>query len=188
MNDVVGLRKYGKALEESFFEQENQKLLAKLREEAAREKKRTALRAALKIDDDALLDHLVELDLSPETIVALTLVPLIEVAWADGEIQDKERGAILRAAEDRGIAAGSINHQLLDNWLQRQPKASLLEVWRHYVKALLAALGPDDRRVMRDRTIGAARAVAEAAGGFLGIGAVSSAEKLMLQDLESTFE
>lgn len=188
MNDVVGLRKYGKALEDSFFEQENQKLLAKLREEAAREKKRIALQEALKIDDDKLLDHLVGLDLSPETIVALTLVPLVEVAWADGEIQDSERASILRAAAERGISEGSINHQLLGNWLQRQPKPTLLEVWRHYVKALLAELDQDDRRLMREGTIGSARKVAEAAGGFLGIGAISTAEKAVLADLASTFE
>ena len=184
MNDVVGLRKYGKALEESFFEQENQRLLEKLREEAAREKKRATLREALKLDD-AVLDHLVELDLTPETIVAFSLVPLVEVAWADGEIQDRERDAILRAADSRGISAGSISHQLLGNWLRRQPTATLLEVWKHYAKALMAALDPDARRAMRERTIGGAQEVAEAAGGFLGIGSISAAEKAVLRDLES---
>lgn len=185
MDDVVGLRKYGRALEESFFELENQKLLARLREEAARESKRATLRAALKIDNDKVLDHLVELDLTPETIVAFSLVPLVEVAWADGEIQDKEREAILRAAAERGISQGSINHALLDNWLRRQPPAALLETWRHYAKALLDALGPDDQRLMRERTIGGARAVAEAAGGFLGLGSISAVEKAVLADLES---
>ena len=187
MNDAAGLRKHAKALEESFFERENQRLLTKLREEAARERKRTVLSEALKIDDDKLLDHLVELDLSPETIVALALVPLVEVAWADGQIQDREREAILRAAEERGVSAGSINRQLLENWLLRQPSASLLEVWRHYAKALLQSLDEDERRLMKERTIGSARAVAEAAGGFLGIGSISAAERTVLEDLATVF-
>jgi tellurite resistance protein len=188
MNDVVGLRKYGRALEESFFELENQKLLAKLREQAARENKRDTLREALKIDDEKALDHLVELDLTPETIVAFSLVPLVEVAWADGEIQDKEREAILRAAKERGITSGSASHALLDNWLRRQPPAVLLETWRHYAKALLAVLGPDEKRLMRESMIGNARAVAEAAGGFLGLGSISAVEKAVLQDLESSLK
>jgi len=188
MSDVAGLKKYGKALEESFFERENQKLLAKLREQGARERKRATLREALKIDDEDVLDHLVALDVSPETIVAFSLVPLVEVAWADGEIQPDEREAILRAADERGVSGSAISRQLLDSWLRRRPPAALLEVWRHYSKALLQELDANDCRMMRERVIGSARAVAEAAGGFLGLGSISAAEKAALQDLELTFE
>jgi hypothetical protein len=187
MNDATGLRNFGKALEESFFERENQKLLAKLRERGERDRKRATLREALRIDDDAVLDHLVALDLSPETIVAFSLVPLVEVAWADGAIQPNEREAILRAADERGVSSSAISRQLLENWLNRRPPEALLEVWRHYSKALLKVLGPDERALMRERLIGSARAVAEAAGGFLGLGSISTAEKAALLDLEQIF-
>jgi hypothetical protein len=188
MRDAAGLKNYGKALEDSFFERENQKLLAKLREQGARERKRATLREALKIDDEDVLDRLVALDVSPETIVAFSLVPLVEVAWADGEIQPDEREAILRAADERGVSRSAISRQLLDSWLRRKPPAALLEVWRHYSKALLQELDANDCRMMRERVIGSARAVAEAAGGFLGLGSISAAEKAALQDLELTFE
>lgn len=187
MNDAAGLRNYGKALEDSFFERENQKLLAKLREQGARDRKRATLREALKIDDEDVLDHLVALDVSPEAIVAFSLVPLVEVAWADGQIQPDERTAILRAADERGVSASPISRQLLENWLDRRPPATLLEVWRHYSKALLKELDPNDRRMMRERVIDSARAIAEAAGGFLGLGSISTAEKAALLDLEQTF-
>jgi hypothetical protein len=187
MSDVTGLRKVGKALEESFFERENQKLLAKLREKAERDRKRATLRESLKIDDDAVLDHLVALDVSSETIVAFSLVPLVEVAWADGEVQPNEREAVLRAADERGVSGSAISRQLLENWLRRRPPNALLEVWRHYAKALLKELDEHERRMMRERVIGSARAVAEAAGGFLGIGSISAAEKAALEDLELTF-
>jgi hypothetical protein len=159
-----------------------------LREKSERDRKRATLREALRIDDEAVLDHLVALDLSPETIVAFSLVPLVEVAWADGEVQAKEREAVLRAADERGVSASAISRQLLENWLRRRPPAALLEVWRHYSKALLKALNDEERQMMRVRLIGSARAVAEAAGGFLGVGSISAAEKAALQDLELTFE
>lgn len=187
MKDAVGLKKSAKALEESFFAKENQKLLARLQEEAARQRKREVLAEALRIDDDHILDHLVDLDLSPEAIVAFSLVPLVEVAWADGEIQPKERAAILRAAEERGVTPDSTNHELLENWLRERPDARLLEVWRRYSTALLNELDPDERSTMRERLLGNARRVAEAAGGFLGLGSISDAEKAVLEDLESTF-
>ncbi len=188
MEDVTGLKKSAKALEDMFFVQESEKLLAKLREQAARDKKRKVLAEALNIDDDRVLDHLVQLDISAETIVAFGLVPLVEVAWADGSIQAKERDAILRAAAERGITPGTVNRELLENWLRHQPEPELLEVWRHYTRGLLKALDPDERAVMQDRMIGNARRIAESAGGFLGLGSISAAEKAVLEDLEATFE
>ena len=187
-DDALGLGKSARALEDSFFAKENEKLLEKLREQARRERKREVLRGALKIDDDKVLDHLVDLDLSPEAIVAFSLVPLVAVAWADGSVQKKESDAILRAAEERGVAPDSINHELLENWLRERPGARLLEVWRHYARALFQALEPDERTMMRERSLGNARKVAEAAGGFLGLRSISAAEKAVLADLESTFD
>jgi len=153
-DDAPGLGKSARALEDSFFAKENGKLLEKLRAQARRERKREVLRGALKIDDDRVLDHLVDLDLSPEAIVAFSLVPLVEVAWAEGSIQEKERDAILRAAEERGVAPDSVSHMLLENWLRKRPDARLLEVWRHYARALFRALEPDERTMMRQRSQG----------------------------------
>jgi hypothetical protein len=187
MEDAIGLRKSAKALEESFFAKENRRLLARLQDEAARHKKREVLAEALNIDDEGTLNHLVDLDLSPEAIVAFSLVPLVEVAWADGQIQSKERDAVLRAAEERGVTPGSVNHELLENWLRERPDPRLLEVWRRYATGLLNELDPDERLLMRERVLGNALRIAESAGGFLGLGSISDAEKAVLEDLESTF-
>lgn len=187
MDDAAGLRKSAKALEESFFVRENEKLLRNLQEQARRRERRDSLRAVLEIDDEGLLDRLVELDLGPESIVAFSLVPLVQVAWADGEIQAGEREAILRAAEERGVKAGSVNHDLLSDWLRRKPEAALLEAWRHHARALHASLASHESAALRARVMGIARQVAEAAGGILGLGAISAAERRVLEDLESAF-
>jgi len=122
----AGLRKYARELEESFFERENRRLLEKMRAEAEKERKRERLRAALKIDDDALLDRFIELDLCPETVMALGLVPLVFAAWADGEIQSREREAILRAAAERSIPVDSDNYRMLRDWLEHRPGTYIL--------------------------------------------------------------
>jgi hypothetical protein len=188
MNDVIGMKVRAKALEDSFFERENQELLRKLRDQAAREDQKRTLREALNVSDDKVLDVLVDFDIDTESIVAFGLVPLVEVAWADGSIHDKEREAILRAAEERGVTAGSTTYRLLQNWLLHQPDARLLEVWRHYSKELISSLGPESGSLLKDRVLGNAKAVAEAAGGFLGLGSISAIEKAVLEDLESTFD
>ena len=174
-----------KALEDAFFVQENAKLLQRLREQAAAEARREALREALKIDDPELLDTLVEMELGPETAVALQLVPLVEVAWADGSVQRSEREAILKAAEQQGVAVGTVGHDLLENWLAVKPGRELMDVWQRFAGALAATLPAGARQTLRDGLLSQARSVAEAAGGFLGIGdKVSKEEQAVLGELE----
>ena len=174
----------GRALEEAFFARENAKLLERLRQQAAAEERRKALRAVMPNVDAAMLDRLLDLGISPETALAVTLVPLTAVAWADGSIDARERKAILMGAAERGVAEGTPAHALLVSWLETRPSAELVEMWRRYARTLSSALTPGDREVMRDRLLGLARGVAESAGGFLGMGKkISPAEQAVLDDV-----
>ena len=79
-----------RALEEAFFAKDNARLLKQMREKKQREE----LREVVQIKDEAFLDRLIELGINPETVLALTLVPLTAVAWADGILEDRERYAV----------------------------------------------------------------------------------------------
>jgi hypothetical protein len=162
--------------------------LQELRAASVREEKKKEFREYLNIESEDVLDTLIDLEVEPETLVAFTLVPLVEVAWADGEIQPKERDAILKAAMERGVEDGSPTCTLLRNWLQTPPDPVLLETWRGYIEELMVSLGERARAHLKSASIGRARAVAEAAGGFLGIGSISAAEKKKLEELEWAFE
>ena len=181
------LRAKAKALEDSFFAKENERLLVKMREQAVREEKKKEFREVLNIENEEVLDALVELAVEPETLVAFTLVPLVEVAWADGEIQQREREAIIKAAVERGVDEGSPTCSLLRNWLETPPDPQLLETWRGYIEELMEPLGENSRAQLKSSVMGRARAVAEAAGGFLGVGSISAAEKKKLDELEWAF-
>lgn len=123
---------------------------------------------------------------APETALAVMLVPLAAVAWADGSIDARERQAILRAAAERGATEGTPAHALLISWLETRPGAELVEMWRRYVRTVFSALTPVERDQVRERLLGLARGVAESAGGFLGIGKrVSPAEQIVLDDVAS---
>jgi hypothetical protein len=173
------------ALEESFFAEHNEKLLQKLRDEARTRKTKETISSILGIDDDSVLSQLVDAGLCEETAVALYLAPLIEVAWADGEIQAKEREALLKAAVDHGVDRGSVAFDLLSSWLEHPIDKAMLGVWEGFARALKDDLAPDALEMTRSRVVGCARAVAEAAGGFLGVGKVSKAEREMLERLEA---
>jgi len=96
-------------LEREFFAKEDERLLEKLR----KKDKREALRELVQVEDDAFLERLIELGISPETVLALMLVPLTAVVWADGKLEDREREAIIKAAEENGISQGTAEYQLL---------------------------------------------------------------------------
>jgi hypothetical protein len=177
-----------RALEEEFFARENEKLRQQLRAKMESQAHREGLAKASGISHPDVLDHLVKLGLDAQTVIALGLVPLIDVAWADGKMAERERLAVLSAAREKGIDDASPAGLLLASWLSAPPPPKLREVWIDYVRALCRELSPLERGELRDDLLGRARAIAESAGGFLGLGSkVSPEEQQELARLEAAF-
>ncbi len=182
------LAERGKVLEEEFFHKENQRLLEQLRQMKRMEESREALAEASGISDDAILQSLLDLHIDAHTMSALTLVPLIEVAWADGYLDEKERQAILEAAHASGFEKGQVAYTVLESWLTQQPKPKLLETWVEYIRELRAQLSEEEQKSLKASLLGRAQSVAEASGGYLGLGfKVSKTEAAVLETLEEAF-
>lgn len=178
-----------RALEEAFFAQQEEALLRRMREADKSRSRKEAIAAVLPITDDALLDRLVELGLGPQSAAALGLAPLVFVAWADGAIDPSERAAVLRAARAAGLEHEQEVLALLEYWLQTAPSPRLRQVWQDYTLAIMTALPAESRQDLARRTLDRARAVAEAAGGFLGLSSrISDAERRVLAELETVLK
>ena len=177
-----------KALEEAFFANQNKTLLQRLRETDAARQKKAALAAASGISDDNVLEKLVALNIGSDTLAALSLVPIVKMAWADGAIDDKERKAALSVAAEIGLSNDSVSRALFEQWIAQRPPARLFRAWKEYIGALLATMDEDARRALKQDILNRARAIAEATGGFLGIGRkVSHQEEIVLQELATAF-
>jgi hypothetical protein len=183
----VTLEERGKALEDQFFEKENQQKLTAMKEKLDAQRSREDLRKASGMTDDAVLDKLVALGLKSNTIAALSLVPLIAVAWADGAIQDNERTAILQGAHGKGLEQGTDGYELLQTWLARKPSEDLFTAWEAYIKTLTVQLNEEQNRLLKNQILGFAKMVAAAAGGILGFGKVSGDEEKVLTRIDSAF-
>lgn len=181
------LEERGRALENQFFDKENKQKIAAMKDKLDQQQSREELRKASGMSDDVVLDKLVALGLRGNTIAALSLVPLIAVAWADGEIQDNERTAILQGAHGKGLEQGSPGYELLQSWLTRPPGEDLMSAWEAYIKALAAQLNDEQNRLLKNQIVGFAKMVATSAGGLLGFGKVSSSEEKTLQRIEAAF-
>ena len=182
--DSNPLGKRGESLEAAFFQKRDQELLEKLRQ-------REGIRSTL--DEHGpegadLADALDGIQMEPEHLVALSLVPLVAVAWADGTVEDKERKAVLDAARNAGIGADSPAAGVLESWLRHQPDESVITAWEGYIHGLKERLGPETSNRLKQLTMGRARNVAAAAGGVLGIGSVSTQEEEMLKRLDAAFD
>ena len=184
--DVFDKRRH--ALEEEFFKRKNQQLVEKLRATLERDQPRETIRALTGIQNEAVLDTLVTLHVNHDTLAAFALYPLVEVAWADGEVDDREREALLKAAAEHGIKPGPAAHEALAEFLREVPRDDARRAWRMWATELAAKLDGPERKTLREGLIQRARAVAEASGGFLGMGSrVSPKEQLVLDAIAAAF-
>ena len=116
------------------------------------------------------------------------MIPLVAVAWADRKMEANEREAILKAATEAGITAGSASYAILEKWLDEQPDDQLLASWSDYVGAMKSELDAEAVSQLKSSIVSRAESVAKAAGGFLGLGnKVSDTERGVLNKLESAF-
>ena len=177
------LQRRGQALEDMFFQQRDKHLMERLTREMADQQARDALAHVSGISNAKVLQALVDQKIGPGNIVCLTMVPLVCVAWADGELQDEERQTILSSASENGIKADSAAFELLDSWLGQKPNSELFDTWKLYVTSLKCTLDETAFRQVAQAILDRAEAVAKSAGGFLGMGSTSVSEKKTLEEI-----
>ncbi len=187
MADHDALNDRRQALEDAFFAKQEKKKIEAMRNEIAKATRRDELRAASGMKDDAVLEKLAELGVGGDTAIALSIVPLIHVAFADGTLEEAEEKAIVKAARDKGIQEGTPAHKMLASWLAAPDVAGLFDAWSNYIRALGAQMPKDEYRQLETQILEMARGVAEAAGGILGMGKISGAEKTALSQIQAAF-
>ncbi len=175
-------------LEEAFFAKENARLLQEMRAKTEKEDRREMLRRVVRVQDEAFLDRLILLGIGPETALALRLIPLVSVAWADGHMDDREREAILSAAREQGLASEETARQVLKDWLEQKPDPRLLSLWKEYVGHIWNLFTDDEKLQMRQNLLTSAEEIANAAGGFLGLSKISVAEQEVIEDLRKALQ
>jgi len=176
-----------RSLEEAFFRKENLHVLESLRGKRQREAAVRALREASGILDEHLLGLFVGVGIDAPSLAALSLVPLVWVAWADRGMDRGEREALLEAAAGEGIEKNTPAYTLLESWIDERPKPALFEAWTAYTQGVVRSLAKDAAELAKQDVAGRARRIAEATGGLLGLGSISNSEKEIIAKIESAF-
>ncbi len=182
------LNQQRKSLEDSFFGQSDEGLIAELEAAITEGQDKQERIEMFGVSDANVVRRLKDLGLGNKALAAVSLVPLVQVAWADGKIQSNERNALLSAAERAGLPPGGIAYKVFKGWLSEPPAEDQIQLWKDYVKAVTNELDAEQREFMKQEFLGRAEQIAAAAGGILlRIGSVSKSEQAVLDDLASVF-
>lgn len=186
MSDPVNDR--ARKMEELFFKKQDVELLERMRAERADKEISDQLMAASGIDNGPVIDALVSVGVTADSMTSVSMIPLVFVAWADRQMEDTEKVAILSAAASVGIKEGTASYQLLAVWLEHRPDHDLLDAWKGYIAAVQDKIEVVAGTQLKNSVLGRAEEVAKAAGGFLGLGnKVSDVERKVLDDLSAAF-
>lgn len=170
--------------EASYFHGKDAALVAKLKGVFNAKISKEEIRKQTGISDDAALDRLVNVVERKELLSAFKLYPLVEIAWADGEVDEQEIHAIEAAAEKAGVLRGSAAFERMASWIRSGPTDNARTVWRLYAAQLRKTLTKQELDTFREDLLKFAKSVADASGNFFGIfGNTSSGESLVIKEI-----
>ncbi len=157
------------SFEEGYFRTKDAELVDKLRKVFQSKLDREELRKSTGITSEEVLDRLMQVNVKGQMLTAFKLLPLVEIAWADGYFDHREGDAVIAAAIKYGIPPDSAALERLREWLARGPNPESRKAWAMYAGELRKTLTPAELKIFREDLLKMARTVAETSGGILGM-------------------
>jgi len=161
-DDIFGKRE--KYFEEEYFRKKDFELLEKLKGVFQKKMDKEALRQASGVTNEQMLDRMLEIQVNGEMMAAFQLYPLVEIAWADGDLSESEARSVLSAGEEHGIRPGTKAHEMLEQRLHKGPDPEVRKIWFLYAEELRKNLTPRELETFREDLLARARAVVESTG------------------------
>jgi len=182
MSDHDAFAERGRALEEEYFRKKDRELVEKMRRTAAADQARGDLSKQTGVSDPAVLSELQELGFTADTVILLPLVPVLELAWAEGGITPAERQMLVSLARNRGIAEGTAADRQLSAWMETRPAPDVFANAGRLISALLSSGSGVAQGLTADQLVSYCEQIASASGGLLGlpIRAISMEERHLL--------
>jgi hypothetical protein len=182
MGDGNSLQERGRSLEEEYFRRKNRELIEKMQQADRDAEVLREIAAQAGIDDPEVVRELQKVGFTPDTVGLLPLVPLVQVAWADGSIAAAERDAIFDLARRRGVTDGSAAHAQLQAWLADRPAPEVFDGAGRLIRAVLDAPA-GETTMAADDIVAYCEQIARASGGLFGVRSISPEERAVLTSI-----
>lgn len=174
-----------RAFEAVYFAELDAELIERHHQNREESRDRRDLAKATGISNKGLLDRILELGVRPSNLEALSLAPLICVAWANGSPAQDQRTAALKAAMTEEIGKDTPSFLFFEALLSHGPDPKLMDIWRGYIASLLSHLDARACELIRNSLLDRAEEIAKASGGIMGVGSISRNERQVLDEIES---
>ncbi len=165
------------AKEAEYFHRKERELIELLRHRTQIEAERREMSEVTGIADEEILQSLLDLGYTRETVGLLHLVPLAQIAWASGEVTPQERKLVLQLSEWRGVKKDSPAWEQLNRWLDNRPSDEFFLRTLRIIRHILDSDTKKPSAARRTDLISFCIRIARASGGFLGIGGNISDEE-----------
>ena len=129
----------GRGRGDSWFQARDHRLIAAMKKAHDHDDEVAAMEATSHVHDKELLEALEGLGINHHTLPVLHLVPLAEVAWADGRLVQSEKEALLEAAAGAGLVPRTQAWEAFRDLLEAAPSPELAEAAHRYIWAVLAS-------------------------------------------------
>ena len=169
--------------EDEYFRRQDRELVERMRKREMDAATLKSLEDATGIHDPEQVQELQALGFTVQTIALLPLMPVLQVAWAEGGVSTAERTMIIDLARAREIVPGSDADAQLQEWLDRKPSEATFRKAGRLITAILDDPAGSKVQVKPDDLLKYCEQIAHASGGLFGIGAVSAEEKKVLQQI-----
>jgi hypothetical protein len=175
--------------EEEYFYNHDRELLETIRRQAAADKVIQELGAVTGIEDEDILRTLQQLNFDEQTVVLLGIVPLVQVAWSDGSVNDREREEIFRIAQLAQVVPEDPSWCRLSDWLKNCPSEELFQLTLEALRASFRAASPGTREQRMNELVSNCTVVASASGGLWRLWSkISDAEQLAIRHIVDRLE
>lgn len=138
------------------------------------------------MNDEVVKRELDALGLREDSYRAILLLPLVEVAWADGEIQAAEREEILSYGSGNQLLEGGAR-AVVEDWLTERPSPDYFARGRAALVRLAHkpdGFGRDIRPGDVDNVVAYCDVIADSAGGLFGMFfQTSEAERVAIRQI-----
>jgi hypothetical protein len=169
--------------EEEFFQDLDREMLLKWRRRMEAESRLNELSAATGIVDRETLLDLQSFDYDPASAALLRIVPLVQVAWSDGTVNSQERQRISQIAGSRGLDREDAGWHKLSRYLDDRPTDQFFQLTLRAFRESLESAARDEQERRRRELLADCTSVALVAGGLIGFGRVSRAERLVIDQI-----
>lgn len=177
-----------RASEDDYFRKRDRELIEKIRRATAAEQARRELGEKTGLQSPELLEELLNLGFTPDTVSLLPLAPVVQVAWAEGGVTAPERDLIVRLARARGIEEGTAADRQLQDWLTHRPAEAVFAKAGRLIAAMLTSGSAQTGNLTAEDLVRHCEAIAAASGGILGLGRVSGEERALLVSIAASLK